>query len=276
MVLALWTGLTAANADGVPEGEDADRPPAPAAAGAREEPDGTGEPSPGEYYIAITGRVDRVERLRGAGNLEPWLIALDSVFDKACLAACTQEGPFCWKHCAREDKARADQGIVSNSCGFMRTSYEAVRLARAGGGTLTFKVVSPFSTYSTLGEFCRLSLLAYDWESGYLLRKWGDSFYEEFHLELIFRAASGRYLVSPFTFSDGERGQIRDMFVPLKEEEEVCLVAGFLTLKRYEEMRNSPFARPEPQEQGPDNLCLTRALPLSLVLSAYKRLYPHR
>lgn len=258
MILAVWTGLMAAGADGVPPGQD-----------------WTKEPYPKEYYIAITGRVDRVERLEGAGNLEPWLLARDHVFDRNCLAECRREGPFCWHHCAREDKARADRGIVSNSCGFMRTGYESARLARADAAPLTFTKTGPFSTYATLGEFCRLSVPAYDWESGFLLRKWGRSYYEEFQLEMIFRGAGRRYLVSPFTFSADEREQVQDMFVPLKTEA-ICLATEFLTLKKYEEMRNSPFARPEPREPEPANLCLTHALPLSLVLSAYKRLYPHR
>jgi hypothetical protein len=165
--------------------------------------------------------------------------------------------------------------MVSNSCGYRRTGYDAALLARADAGILTFQKVSPFITWGTLGEFCKLSLSDFYWDTGFLLRKWGGSFYEEFFLDGVFRTAERQYLVSPFSFWAEERERIRDMFVPLKSEETFCFVADFLTLEKAEEMKSSPLARPE-QEDGEDMLCLTQALPLSLVLSAYKRLYPHR
>lgn len=262
LVAVILAGLTA-NVAYAEQGP----PEPPAGAAGVEEPD-LREVEPEAYYIAIVGKPMKIERLdrEQFGNLEPWSIASYADFDRKCMRRCREEGPKCWKLCAREREEGGDV-VISNSCGFIRTTFEKAQLAKTEGGVVKFTERKNLVVYNTVGEWCRLRDRVRDAEEGLLLGKWGRSFYELLHVIPVRGTADGWFL-SPSIFTEQGRSEIEHLFVPVAPEQRVCFDPEDLWPDDRADLERSKFTLKD--EHG--RLCETHGLPISRVLAAYRKL----
>jgi hypothetical protein len=283
LALALLTGLAPAIVGEAPEcGErDLRRWLVSAKGAAGESVDRKRTPYPKEYYIALVEDEEvRVEYLDSSrtGLVLPFVLAefFDYTFDKACLAACREEGPACWWKCGYAQPG--DGGAFTiNSRGFVRTDYEFIHLARLGDKTSEFKKTGPFSVYHVLRPYCGLKDGTHCRGDGILLRKWGDSFYQIAPVHLI-EDRSGEIFVSPFVFDREGRNEIEDLIVPLDiaftgdDTGCCCWKSGNFKVREYRDMKNSPFAKPDSKAKDPDDyICVTHGIPVSRMQEALTR-----
>ncbi|MFP3943833.1 MAG: hypothetical protein ACLFWF_08070 [Alphaproteobacteria bacterium] len=225
-------------------------------------------------------KIERLDRER-FGNLPPWSIAAGHDFDKSCMAQCVPEGPACWKLCAREpvfdaddadneDMPAEDEDIIvfSNSCGFMRTTYEHVHLADPKSEPLQFVKRKGFSVYVTIGEWCRLGNKVRDAGEGLLLGKWGETFYEIANF-IVFEGSQDGYFLSLSQFDKHGLEQVRPLLAPIEEEQQVCFDSDNLRPRKLAEITSHGMFR---RRQHPYDLCETHGLPISDAVTVYRKL----